>query len=44
MDKEVVKTTKFNALETKVNKLDKKIPAPTTLIKINQYNTDKENL
>ena len=44
MDKEVVKTTKFNALETKVNKLDKKIPAPNTLIKINQYNTDKENL
>ena len=41
---EVVKSIKFNALETKVKKLDIKIPDATTLIHINQYNTDKENL
>ena len=28
----------------KVNKLDKMIPDATTLIHINQYNTDKQNL
>ena len=28
----------------KVNKFDKKIPDATTLIHINQYNTDKQNL
>ena len=41
---EFVKNTKFNTLNTKVNKLDKKIPNATTLIHINQYNTDKQNL
>ena len=34
----------FNALKTKVNKLDKKIPDATTSIHINQYNTYKQNL
>ena len=29
---------------TKVNSLGKKIPDATTLIHINQYNTDKQNL
>ena len=38
---EVVKETKFNTLKTKVNSLEKKIPDATTLIHINQYNTDK---
>ena len=41
---EVVKETKFNTLKTKVNSLEKKIPDATTLIHINQYNTDKQNL
>ena len=41
---EVVKDTKFNTLKTKVNSLEKKTPDPTTLIHINQYNTDKKNL
>ena len=41
---EVLKNTKFNTLKTKVNKLEKKIPYATTLIYINQYNTDKQNL
>ena len=41
---EVVKNTKFNTLKTKVNSLEKKIPDATTLIHINQYNTDKQNL
>ena len=41
---EVVKDTKFNILKTKVNSLEKKIPDATTLIHINQYNTDKQNL
>ena len=40
----VVKNTKFNTLKTKVNTLGKKIPDATTLIHINQYNTDKQNL
>ena len=31
-------------MKTKVNKLDKKIPDATTLIHINQYNTDKQNV
>ena len=38
------KNTKFNTLKTKVNNLEKKIPEATTLICINQYNTDKQNL
>ena len=41
---EVVKNTIFNTLKTKVNNLDNKIPDATTLIQINQYNTDKKNL
>ena len=36
----VVKNAKFNTLKTKVNKLLKKLPDATTLIHINQYNTD----
>ena len=39
---ELVKDTKFNTLKTKVNNLEKKIPDGTTLIHINQYNTDKQ--
>ena len=41
---EVVKNTKFNALKTKVNTLEKKIHDATTLIHINQYNTEKQKL
>ena len=37
VDNEVVKNTKFNALKTKVNNLEKKILDATTLIHINQY-------
>ena len=44
VDNEVVKNTKFNTLKTKVNSLDKKISDATTLIHINQYSTDKQNL
>ena len=40
VDKKVVKNTKFNTLKTKGNKLGKKIPDATTLILINQSNTD----
>ena len=43
VDNEVIKNTKFNTLKTKVNSLEKKIPDATTLIHINQYNTDKQN-
>ena len=39
----VVKNTKFDTLKTTVNSLEKKIPDETTLIHINQYNTDKKN-
>ena len=39
---EVVKNTEFNILKTKVNKLDTKISEATTLIHINQYNTDEK--
>ena len=35
---------KFKTPNTKVNTLEKKIPNATTLIYINQYNTDKQNL
>ena len=31
-------------MKTKVNNLEKKITASTTLIHINQYNTDKQKL
>ena len=44
VDNEVVKNTKFNTLKTKANSLEKKIPDATTIIHINQYNTDKQNL
>ena len=44
VDNEVVKNTKFNTLKRKVNNLVKKIPYTTTLIHINQYNTNKQNL
>ena len=36
MNKEIVKNTKFDALNTKVNTLDKKSFDLTTLIHINQ--------
>ena len=39
---EVVKNTEFNTLKTKVNKLYTKISEATTLIHINQYNTDEK--
>ena len=44
VDKQVRKNTNFNTLKTKVNILEKKISEATTLIHINQYNTDKLNL
>ena len=44
VDNEVLKNTKFNTLKTKVNSLEKEISDATTLIHINQYNTDKQNL
>ena len=44
VDNEVVKNTKFSRLKTKVNNLEKKIPNATTLIHINQYNTDKQKI
>ena len=44
IDNKVVKNTKFNTLETKVNRLQTKIPDATTLFHINQYNTGKQNL
>ena len=42
VDSQVVKNTKFNTLKTKENKRNKKIPDATTLIDINQYNSDKQ--
>ena len=44
VSKEVVENTKFKKLNTKINSLEKKIPDATTLIHINQSNTDEENL
>ena len=44
VDNEVAKSTKFNILKTKANNLEKKILDATTLININQYKTDKQNL
>ena len=44
VDGEVAKNTKFNTLKTKINNLEKEIPDATTLIHINQYNTDNKNL
>ena len=42
IDNEVDKNTKLNTLKTKVNNLEKNITEATTLIHINQYNTDKK--
>ena len=44
VDKEVVKKTVYNTLNTKVNNLEKKIPDGSTLNQTNQYNTSKQNL
>ena len=44
VSKEVIKSTKFNKLNTKVNNLENKIPDASTLIQTNQYNTDKQSL
>ena len=44
MIKVVIKNTKFNTLNTKVNNLENKILDKSTLIPINQYNSDKLNL
>ena len=41
---EIVKNTKFNTLKTTVKSLEKKVPDKITLIHINQYNSDKQNL
>ena len=43
-DNEVVQKKKFNTLKTKVNNLEKKTPDATTLIHINQCNTEKQKL
>ena len=42
--KQVVKNTKFDKLNTKVNSLGNKISYTTILIHLSQYNTDKQNL
>ena len=44
MSNEVVKNTKSNILNAKVNNLDKKLSNASTLIHINQCNTGKQNL
>ena len=44
VNNEVVKNSKFNTQNKKGNNLEKKIPDTTTLIHINQYKTDKQNL
>ena len=44
VDNEVVQKKKFNTLKTKVNNLEKKTPDATSLIHINQYNTEKQKL
>ena len=41
VSKEVVKNTKFNKLNTRVNNIENEIPGASTLIQTNQYNTDK---
>ena len=43
VDNEVVKKI-FDTLKIKVNNIEMNIPDATTLIHINQYNTDKQNL
>ena len=42
VDNEVLENAKFNTLKTKVNEME--LPDSTTLIHINQHNTDKQNL
>ena len=44
IDNEVVKNKKLSTLKTKLNNLEKKILDAPTLIHINQYNADKQNL
>ena len=44
VDNEVVKDIIFNTIKTKRNSLEKEIPDATTLIHINQYKTDKQNV
>ena len=44
MDNEVVKNLKISTLKTIVNNLEKKLLDATTLIHINQYNTDTQIL
>ena len=44
VDNEVVKNTKFKTIKTKVNNLENKFPDSRTLIHINQYSTDQQNL
>ena len=44
VDNDVVKNTKFNTVNTKVNSLKKENPGATRLTHINQYNADKQNL
>ena len=44
VDDKAVKNTECNKLKKKVNNLEKKVPDATTLIHINQYSTDKQNL
>ena len=43
VSKEVVKNTKFNKLNRKVNSLEDKISDAITIFQINQDNTDKKN-
>ena len=44
VDNKVIENAKFNTLKTTVNSLERKIPDATTLIQLNRYNTDKQNL
>ena len=44
VDEEVVKNTKFNTLNMKLNNLRKNVPVVSTLIQTNQCNTEKQNL
>ena len=41
VNKKVVKNSKIEKLNAKVNSLENRIPDETTLIHINHYNTDK---
>ena len=41
VSKEVVKNTKFNKLNTRINNIENEIPGASTLIQTNQYNADK---